>query len=58
MVQTKASELSDIPGVNTPLNESSESIIKLPIHKDSQKLHSWINRPFERINYMNDSVIK
>ncbi len=40
MVQTKASELSDIPGVNTPLNESSESIIQLPIHKDSQKLHS------------------
>ncbi len=32
------------------LNKSSESMIKLPIHKDSHVLHSWMNQPFERIN--------
>ncbi len=40
------------------LNESSESMIQLPIHKDSQVLHSWMNQLFKRINWMNDSVIK
>ncbi len=32
------------------LNESSESVIQL--------LRSWMNQSFERINWMNDSVIK
>ncbi len=40
------------------LNESSESMIQLPIHKDIPLLHSWMNQPFKRINWMNDSVIK
>ncbi len=40
------------------LNESSESMIQLHIHKDSQLLRSWMNQLFKRINYMNDSVIK
>ncbi len=40
------------------LNKSSESIIKLPIHKDSHVLCSWMNQLFKRINWMNDSVIK
>ncbi len=40
------------------LNESSEAMIQLPIHKDSQVLPSWMNQLFKRINWMNDSVIK
>ncbi len=32
------------------LNESSESMIQLDIHKDSQMLHSWMNQSFEQIN--------
>ncbi len=32
------------------LNESSESMIQLPIHKDSHVLHSWMNQMFEWIN--------
>ncbi len=38
-------------------NESSESI-QLPIPKDSHVLCSWMNQPFEQINWVNDSVIK
>ncbi len=40
------------------LNESSESVIQLPIHKDIHLLRSWMNQQFKRINWMNDSVIK
>ncbi len=28
------------------------------VHKDSHLLRSWMNQPFKRINWINDSVIK
>ncbi len=40
------------------LNKSSESMIQLPIHKDSHVLCFWMNQLFKRIKWMNDSVIK
>ncbi len=40
------------------LNESSESVIQLPINKDSHLLRSWMNQPFKRIIWTNESVIK
>ncbi len=40
------------------LKESSESMIKLLIHKDSHILCSWMNQLIKRINWMDDSQIK
>ncbi len=38
---------------STVLNESSESMIQWPIHKDSHLPRFWMNQPFEWINWMN-----